>query len=53
MFFHRSDKPDTDIPVGYLVDRKWRDSLEVLVLSGGTDLSGVALCQFIQTPGVL
>lgn len=44
----------TDVPVlGRQTDRRRRDSLEVLVLSGGADLGGVALGQLVQAPGVL
>lgn len=36
-----------------LAVRQWRDSLEVLVLSGGADLGRVTLSQFVQASGVL
>ena len=47
---YQSHTFDTDVP---LLNRHCRDSLEVLVLSGGADLGGVALCQFIQASGIL
>lgn len=47
---YQSDTWDTNVP---LCKSLWLDSLEVLVLSGGADLGGVALSQFVQASGVL
>lgn len=47
---YQSNTINTDGP---LLNTAWWDSLEVLVLSGGADLGGVSLSQFVQASGVL